>query len=183
MFILLWEWHHQKPQTSMKQNWFACLSVCSAVENEYSVKCNFHGPNLKSELLIDLHTFYVCFFRVCFWLCKSAILWKQPSSSDQTVCQELTAPCQDTSPLYALSIPQWRKGAHSSRTRPSISLELKPPGVRGRLRVSDQHSDRDYLPCHQQLLQPQSTSSLPLVIRLNRNNLLPTQHKYFYYWT
>lgn len=26
------------------------------------------------------------------------------------VCQELTAPFQDTSPLFTLSIPQWRKG-------------------------------------------------------------------------
>lgn len=47
---------------------------------------------------------------VFIWLRKNRILWKQPSSSDQMVCQELTAPFQDTSPLFTLSIPQWRKG-------------------------------------------------------------------------
>lgn len=62
----------------------------------------------------------------CIWLCKHTILWKQPLFSRSMVCQELRTPCQDTSPLFALSIPQGiKEGARSSRTRHSITLELR----------------------------------------------------------
>lgn len=127
--------------------------------------------------LLDLHKFgdaaSGCAV-VSIWLFKRTTLRKQPLFFRSMVCQELTTPLQDTSPLFALSIPRRRKKGDSLMQNPTLhhtGIKARLPGVKGKAVWISAFRDRDYLPHHKHLLGPRATPRSDAMFRADLREL------------